>query len=258
MKRRALRRRRIRRSKDAPLSGAFDLQEERRAGELRSRTASASDRVAYDIVQGLYEGRFVPGQRLVESDLTALYGVSRGSVRDALKRLSSEGLVIIHPNKGAQIRQLSRKDMRDVMALFEQLTGLSARLCAERIDDPSVADAVRRHYDNLLASVGRSDIGDFVRARSRFFRLLIDLSNNGELQRVMPSLHLHLIRVQTKGRALEQEIERPEDYRRIGEAILSGHPLWAEIAARRHVRRLANLIESLPHNEFAQSAALAG
>ena len=56
----------------------------------RSRLSS-SDQIVRDVVRGLYEGRFVAGQRLVEPDLMRLYGVSRGTVREALKRFS------VHP-----------------------------------------------------------------------------------------------------------------------------------------------------------------
>ena len=57
-----------------------------------ARLESPRDVVFRDIIRGLYEGRFAPGQRLVEGDLTTLYGVSRGPVREALSRLAAEGI----------------------------------------------------------------------------------------------------------------------------------------------------------------------
>lgn len=212
---------------------------------------SASDEIFQDIVTGLYEGRYVPGQRLVEADLTRQYGTGRRAVRGALKRLSAEGLVRISLHRGAQIRRLGRQDARDILVLLEYLTGLSARLCAGRMADPTLREAFSAAHEDLMVFETRSDSLGFVRARNRFFRSLVELSGNAELQRVMPSLHLHLIRVQVASPEVEDQIARFDDYRRIAEAILSGRPARAETTARRHVRRIAATIEGLPDSLFA-------
>jgi len=60
------------------------------------------------IVSGIRLGRFVPGQKLVEADLTESIGVSRGPVREALKRLAAEGIVSLTRHRGAYIRVLTR------------------------------------------------------------------------------------------------------------------------------------------------------
>ena len=85
---------------------------------------SAADTVFHGIVQGLAQQRFVPGQRLVEVDLAAQFGVSRASVREALQRLAAEGLVDLFRNKGAAIRTLSARDPLEVPDVAEHLVPL--------------------------------------------------------------------------------------------------------------------------------------
>src|SRR5690606_34452751 len=63
------------------------------APAVREDTISSPDGVFNEILNGLYDGRYVPGQKLIESDLTDRFKVSRGSVREALKRLAAEGVV---------------------------------------------------------------------------------------------------------------------------------------------------------------------
>ena len=92
-----------------------------------SGALSSSDRVVETIVKGIRDGRLVPGQRLVESDLTTRLGVSRGPVRDALKRLAAEDLVKLSRHKGAYISALSRRDATDLLLVLVVLTGLMAR-----------------------------------------------------------------------------------------------------------------------------------
>jgi len=219
-------------------------------GERPARLLSSSAEICRDIVRGLYNGRFVPGQRLVEADLTQEYGVSRGTAREALRQLGTEGLVDINLHRGARIRRLSRKEMDDIIGLVEVLTGYSCRLCATRMDQPAIREAFTACLDELLSFEGRADSLGFVRARNRFFRALVDLSGNGELQRLMPTLHLHLIRVQVKSQEVESQMVRFADYRRIGEMIFKGEAARAEGAARRHVRSFAAAIASLPDNRF--------
>ena len=61
-------------------------------------SASPRERVVRDLIRGLYEGRYKPGQRLIEAQLTATYGISRGPVREALNRLAASGIVVLTPS----------------------------------------------------------------------------------------------------------------------------------------------------------------
>ncbi|MEY8838784.1 GntR family transcriptional regulator, partial [Cribrihabitans sp. XS_ASV171] len=78
---------------------------------------SASRFIVRDVVRGLYEGRYVAGQRMAEPDLMAHYDVSRSTVREALKELSSDGIVELAAFRGAQIRKLTRAQAANLFAV---------------------------------------------------------------------------------------------------------------------------------------------
>lgn len=211
---------------------------------------SSPDYIVSEIVRGLYAGRFVPGQRLIEADLTREFKVSRGSIREALKRLAAEGVVSLNLHRGAYIRALSRSEVSEVLAVMEVLTGLAARLAAERVDDEGNRARMREAMADLAAAA-RGDFFEFVRARNRFYRALMRIGSNRELSRLLPSMQVHLVRTQFRPYSAVPEEQRLEEYERIAEAVLAGDPAAAEAATRRHVRNTCELIQRLPDDVFA-------
>ena len=80
--------------------------------------------------QRIHSGLLVPGQRLVEPDVMRETGASRGRVREALLRLSADGLVELHEFRGAVVKRLTRAEVRHAYDMREMLEGLAARLTA--------------------------------------------------------------------------------------------------------------------------------
>ena len=215
-------------------------------GPQHAHSPSSPDLIFREVVQGLYKGTYVPGQRLVEADLTQKLGVSRGSVREALNRLAAEGIVVLSRHRGAAIRVLDRVEMQDILAVLELMIGMAARLAAKRIDEPHNRERFRESFEALLAFRSRPDSYDLLRARNRFYRTLASVGGNRKLEEVLSRMHVHLVRVQL--RALHESLvtERFEDYSRIGEAVLAGDTRRAEAAARRHVRATSEVLDRVP------------
>jgi len=217
------------------------------AGAQAAIRISSSDQIVRDVVRGLYEGRYVAGQRLVEPDVMRRYEVSRSTVREAVKRLAAEGVVTVHPFRGAQIRQLSRSDAQNVLRILELLIGLAARLTAERIDEPGAREHFSECFEALMSFESERDSYDLVRARNRFYRAMTRIGGNKELDRLLPSFQVHLIRTHLK---LSREA-RFADYRRIAQAVLAGDEQAAENAGREHIRRTAETLRDAPDQAFA-------
>lgn len=226
------------------------------AESLGQRQESSADKVFRGIVRGLYDGRYVPGQRLVEADLTRDFKVSRGSVREALNRLTAEGIVALNLHRGAHIRSLTREEAFEIMDLLEVLIGLSARLAAQRIDLPGHRALLRDCIAALSDHERRPQFFEFVRARNDFYRALLRIAGSSELKRLLTSVQVNLIRIQS--RALEAEGGREklrlEDYRAITTAVLAGDARRAEAAARRHVRNVRDLLSRLPRQTYPAEA----
>ena len=95
--------------------------------------ASGDAARVYDGVRrGIVEGDFLPGSRLVEQRLAELFECSRTPVREAVRRLESEGLVVVERNRGARVRPLTEHEIADLYDVRARLEGYAAALAAER------------------------------------------------------------------------------------------------------------------------------
>jgi DNA-binding GntR family transcriptional regulator len=216
--------------------------------EAREDATSSPDVVFQEVLNGLYDGRYVPGQKLIESDLTRRFKVSRGSVREALKRLGSEGVVKLSLHRGAYIRTLSRSEARDVLLLMEVMIGLAARLAANNIGRPGAADRIRQSYERLTSVDVARNFVEFSRARQSFYDTVVDVGGNRELAKLLPSMHL--LRIQYRAYRSTNDTIRVEHYRQITEAILAGDAPLAEQFGRRLLQVFQSSIEQAPDDAF--------
>ncbi len=203
---------------------------------------SASDSVFFGIVNGLELGTFVPGQRLVETDLAEQFGVGRNSVREALQRLAAEGIVDLPRHRGAIIRRLSWQETLDVLDVAERMTGLLARAATRGIGDRTFAQALRASVQTLVAAEKAHDGEAFSAARRHFYRTLLDMGDNRELRRLFPTIHMPIVHAQHRLASLRQM--RLDDYRRIATAVQAGEPDAAEAAGAAHVKNVRAAIQA--------------
>ena len=202
--------------------------------------ASAADTVFHGIVQGLAQQRFVPGQRLVEVDLAAQFGVSRNSVREALQRLAAEGLVDLLRNKGAAIRTLSPQETLEVLDVAEHMTGLLARSAARAITNGASVEPIGAALAQLHEADCSQDPDAFAAARRGMYRALLTTSGSRELRRLLPSIHMPIVYAQHRPATLQQV--RMRDYQEMCAAILAGDEAAADAAGMRHVRNVREAI----------------
>src|SRR5690606_17301461 len=165
------------------------------------RTGRAGDLEAAVAVlrEDIQQGRFVPGQRLVESDLMEHLGVTRGRVRELFKRLEAEGLVEIQKNRGAMVRKISRTEVLHVMEVLEEISILMVRKVAARID---VGDHRAQLEESLRqARKFRQNTGsivkvlDYMDENARFWGSLARIADNPVLAEIRLRLQTLLFRL---------------------------------------------------------------
>ncbi|MGE3289869.1 MAG: GntR family transcriptional regulator [Geminicoccaceae bacterium] len=127
--------------------------------------------------QAITTGALRPGQRLIEKELCELMGVSRPPVREALRHLESEGLVVSLPKRGPVVAQLSREDVANIYQVRGALEALAAKLCSERATDQQIAE-LGRSVKDLVKAIRASDLDRTMEAKDRFYAILIDGSGN--------------------------------------------------------------------------------
>src|SRR6185437_3746677 len=111
-------------------------------------------RVYQQILDGIVSLRFAPGARLIENSLAVDLGVSRLPVREALRQLEREQLVVIHPNRGASVAALTPRDADEIYTLRIALEALAARLAAENAGGEQIRamDATLNEAAELVAA----------------------------------------------------------------------------------------------------------
>ena len=216
-----------------------------RADKPPARAASASDTVFYGIVNGLESQTFVPSQRLVESDLAALFDVGRNSVREALQRLAAEGFVELSRHKGAAVRVLSAQDTLDVLDVAERMTGLLARSAALNAASSGLVPGLKTCARDIVAADAAQDAAAFAKARRRFYRLLLDMSASRELKRLFPAIQMPIVLAQHRPPGLQKL--RVRDYRQITAAVTASQAEAADAAGMAHVRHVREKIVAVMH-----------
>ena len=94
--------------------------------------------------KAILRGELKPGERLMEIQLANKLGVSRTPIREAIRKLELEGLVLMIPRKGAEVAQITEKNMQDVLEVRKALEELSVQLACERIK-MCIRDSSRSH-----------------------------------------------------------------------------------------------------------------
>lgn len=208
------------------------------AAGVPKKQLSEPERVAASITKGLLRREYSVGQRLVEAELTEKLGVSRSTVREALKILDSQGVVDIVPHKGAVIRGLTLTDADNLLAVLEVLTGLAARLAAEKIDHRDNRQHFAAAAQPLIAPNETNELDRILDERARFYQAMFDVADSEDLNRAMPNWRAHLFRNQFYGFLTKGDLRAMvAEYRQITEAILAGEPAKAELYTRRHLQK---------------------
>ena len=193
----------------------------------------AAETVFTGILHALEARRLVPGQRMVEVDLAASFGVSRNSVREALQRLAAEGVVELLRHKGAAIRLLSLQETLDVLEVAERISGLLARSAARGVAHGAGGKPLAATLGALSRSAAGHDEEGFTRARREWYRALLALAASRELQRLFAAIQMPIVYAQYRLPALQQV--RLQDYRAVAREVLAGDEDAADLAAMAHV-----------------------
>jgi DNA-binding GntR family transcriptional regulator len=221
--------------------------------------------LAGELREGIKVGRFVPGYRLVESDLQRDFGVSRGPIREALSKLEVEGLVEIVPNRGALVRRMTPRDVRELVAAREFVEGGAAELAARAAaGDGAVASKVTALAGEAQVWASATDASGCHEASERFHASIVELSGNSLLTSIAGQLHVQAYRVLFHGVVtVEQCRLSSSEHVSIATAITAGDEDAARVLMRSHIRRTGNLVvrrleTSLPADERDDARHLAG
>jgi len=195
-------------------------------------------------------GRLVPGQRLIEADIVAATGASRGKVREALRRLEAEGLVTIEEFRGASVKKLGPDEVRQIYEARMALEGLAAGECARRAGS-ALRARLRGIQRELNDGEHAGDHDRFAKLNEAWHGSIIAGSGNEYIAQFLTRLTVPIYRlVFSTFYAAERIAAANADHRIITAAIVEGRSEDAERAMRAHIQHgLDALLELNTHFE---------
>jgi len=190
-------------------------------------------RDAYErLVQAIRSGTLRPGDRLVETDLAARLGISRTPIREAIRQLESDGLVIHEARIGATVRKLDYSEITELYEMRAVLEGTSARFAARAASDVELAELEAINAE--MEAAGMSD--RLYEANRQFHRVILNAARNRFLVKSVDAVQKTLLIL---GPSTMDEVDRAAEaigeHRAILRALRDRDCDAAETAMRGHI-----------------------
>lgn len=166
--------------------------------------------------QAILKGELKPGERLMEIKLANKLGVSRTPIREAIRKLELEGLVLMIPRKGAEVADISEKSLKDVLEVRKALEELSVQLTCDRITKEEIVELKQaaEHFKRVLKN---KDITEIAEADVRFHDVIYTATKNQKLIQLLNNLREQMYRYRIE--YLKQEEVYPKLIREHEEII---------------------------------------
>lgn len=143
--------------------------------------------------QAILKGDLKPGERLMEIQLATKLGVSRTPVREAIRKLELEGLVLMIPRKGAEVAQITEKSMVDVLEIRRALEELAVRLACERMT-PEGLERLKQAEEKFEKVLGKEDITTVAGADVEFHDTILRATDNQKLIQLLSQFREQMYR----------------------------------------------------------------
>ena len=144
--------------------------------------------------EAILRGELKPGERLMEIRLANKLGVSRTPIREAIRKLELEGLVIMIPRKGAEVADITEKSLRDVLEVRKALEELAVQLACEKITQEELEE-LEKAGENFKKVLNRSkDITEVAEADVRFHDVIYMATDNQKLIHLLNKLREQMYR----------------------------------------------------------------
>lgn len=144
--------------------------------------------------QAILRGEFKPGERLMEIQLANKLGVSRTPIREAIRKLELEGLVLMIPRKGAEVADITEKSLRDVLEIRKALEELAVQLACDKITEQELEDLenAAEEFKKILKS--SKDITEIAEADVKFHDVIYLATDNQKLVHLLNKLREQMYR----------------------------------------------------------------
>lgn len=155
----------------------MDLKDSTSSSLPPIRTVGLRLQVTNALREAIYSGALKPGEALPEVAVAARLNVSRGPLREAILTLEREGLVVVHPNRGATVRALSPAELIEIMTLRQHLEVWALELARSRMDGPT-RQRLEEVFVQMLTAAEGGNVRAFTQLDLQFHGLLWEASGH--------------------------------------------------------------------------------
>ena len=185
--------------------------------------------------QAIITGEFAPGERLMEIALANRLGVSRTPVREAIRKLELEGLVVMIPRKGAEVAKITEKDLRDVLEVRSSLEELAAELAAERMND-EVKEKLEKALKEFEEAIESDDNAAIADSDVDFHDVIFEATGNARLIQIINNLREQMYRYRLEYvKDTEYHTVLLNEHRELAKAMVEGRKEDARKIMKRHI-----------------------
>ena len=201
--------------------------------------------------QAILKGELKPGERLMEIQLANKLGVSRTPVREAIRKLELEGLVLMIPRQGAEVAEITRQDMEDVLEVRTALEELAVKDACDHITDAQLSELKKASNEFKKALLEGKDLVTCADADMHFHDVILSATNNRRLIQMLNNLSEQMYRYRMEylkdERTHKTLIEEHDAIRR---ALKKHDKVKAGAAIRVHIdNQKRSILESLTEKE---------
>lgn len=192
--------------------------------------------------QAILRGELEPGERLTEIQLANKLGVSRTPIREAIRKLELEGLVLMIPRRGAEVAEITEKSLRDVLEVRASLEELSVELACDRITDEQV-EALKDAAKEFEHVLGSRDVTKYAEADVKFHDIIYHATDNQRLVQLLYNLREQMYRYRVE--YLKRKEVHPAllaEHQRIIECLEQRDKEAAKATIRMHIENQAKKV----------------
>ncbi len=153
-----------------------------------------SEKIAETLRDYIMKGSLKPGERLTEPKLSAMLGISRTPIREALRLLENEGFIDIYPRRGAVVSDITSKDVDEIFIIKTKLESLAARLAVENLTEADIKKMMDINEKMVKYSESKNVV-NLIKLNADFHNIFIERSNNTRLIKFIESLNKQFKRV---------------------------------------------------------------
>lgn len=203
------------------------------------RRVTLAGEVRAELERMIVEGELAGGEKMNELALSNAMGVSRGTVREAIRSLADSGLIDLIANRGAYVHETTLAEVRNLYdlrgAVFAMACAASARRVGEGVET-ALPRKLEKNLSQMQAAAAKPDTAKYYALNIEFHDLLLQGADNPKAKTIYDNLvkEMHLFR--RKGLSVPTNMERSlDEHRAISAAVLAGEVAAAQAAAHQHI-----------------------